>query len=76
MGALVVAAALIVAAAIVSLAYVVGARRQGGPSRDLAAAARLLDRILVYDDAVASLSPQLRDETRSFVQRFYKEISR
>ncbi|MBW3614893.1 MAG: hypothetical protein KY439_06225 [Actinobacteria bacterium] len=72
--ALIVAVAIVVATAMASLAYVMGAKRQGGPSRELATAVRLLDRILAYDDAVTSLSPELRDEARRFTQRFYKEL--
>lgn len=75
MGALVFASALVIAAAIASLAYVMGAKRQAGPSRELAAAARLLDRIVTYDEAVASLSPDLREEARRFTARFYKELT-
>lgn len=72
--ALIVAIAIVVATAIGSLAYVMAARRQSGPSRELAVAVRLLDRILAYDDAVTSLSPELRDEARGFTKRFYKEL--
>ncbi len=70
----VLAAALVVAAAIFALAWVLAAKRQARPTIELVQAVRLLDRIVAYDDAVSSLSPELRAEAQEFTRRFYKEL--
>jgi hypothetical protein len=72
--ALILVVGLVLVAAIVGTALVVAAKRSGQPDRDLAGAIRLLDRILAYDDAVTSLSPELRDEARRLVSSYYKEL--
>ena len=74
MATYVIAAALVLAAAIIALAWVIVTSRQAAPSRELATAVRLLDRIIAYDDAVSSLSQELRAEAREFTRRFYKEL--
>ncbi len=74
-GTIVLASAIVVAASIAAVAYVVAAKRRALPSRELAAAVRTLDRILAYDDAVPSLSTELRDEARRITRHYHKEIS-
>lgn len=76
MTALALAAAVVFAAALLSVAYVVGSKRLAAPTRELAAAVRVLDRILAYDDAVPSLSSELRDEARRITSNYYKELNR
>lgn len=74
MAALIIAVGLVLTATIASVGYVIGAKRQGRPSRDLAMSVRLIDRILSYDTAIPSLPADLRSESERFVQSFYKEI--
>ena len=74
--ALAVAAAVVFAAALLSVAYVIGSKRLAAPTRELAAAVRVLDRILAYDDAVTSLSSELRDEARRITSNYYRELNR
>ena len=73
--AIVIAVGLVVATAIGSLAYVVAAKRSAGPTRDLANAVRVLDRILAYDDAVSSLSAELRREALAVTRSYHKELT-
>lgn len=68
------AVAVMIAAALFSLAYVVASKRLAAPTRELAAAVRVLDRILAYDDAVSSLSAELRDEARRVTSTYHKEL--
>lgn len=75
MFAFVFAGAMVVAATIGSLAYVIASRRMAAPTRELAAAVRALDRILAYDDAVSSLSTELRDEARRITRTYHKELN-
>ena len=75
MAVLVVTVGLVLAAAIASFAYVVAAKRTAGPTRELAEAVRVLDRILAYDDAVTSLHSDLRRDAAAVVQRYHKELS-
>ena len=75
MTGLLVASALVLAAGLLACAYVVAAKRQAAPSRELARAVRVLDRILAYDDAIASLPTELRDEARSVTAGYYKELN-
>ncbi|HEX7165902.1 MAG TPA: hypothetical protein VF230_02865 [Acidimicrobiales bacterium] len=69
------ASAVVLAAALLACAYVVAAKRQAAPSRELARAVRLLDRILAYDDAVTALPSDLREEAKSVTAAFYKELN-
>ena len=73
--ALVIAVGLVVASAIAGLAYVVAAKRSAAPARELAKAVRVLDRILAYDDAVSSLSAELRQEALTITRAYNKELS-
>ena len=75
LSAIVIALGLVVAAAIGGLAYVVAAKRSAGPTRELANAVRVLDRILAYDDAVSSLSADLRREALAITRSYHKELS-
>ena len=75
LSALVIGVALVVAATIGGLAYVVAAKRSAGPTRELAHAVRVLDRILAYDDAVSSLSSELRREALAVTSNYHKELS-
>ena len=68
--------ALVLASAIGSVAYVIGAKQQAGPTRELAAAVRVLDRILAYDDSVTALSQPLRDEAKKVTSNYYKELTK
>lgn len=72
--ALVIAVALVLASAIAGLSYVIAARRSAGPTRELASAVRVLDRILAYDDAVSSLSADLRREAEAVTVNYHKEL--
>ena len=73
--AVVIAVAVVLAAAIGGLAYVIAAKRSAGPTRELANAVRVLDRILAYDDAVSSLSADLRREAQTVTSNYHKELS-
>ena len=73
--AIVIGVALVVATTIAGLAYVVAAKRSAGPTRELANAVRVLDRILAYDDAVSSLSADLRREALAVTRSYHKELS-
>ena len=73
--ALIIAVGVVLAASIGSAAYVVAARRSAAPVRDLARAVRVLDRILAYDDAVTSLSAELRQEALQITRAYNKELS-
>ena len=66
---------LVLAAAIFSVAYVIASKRMAAPTRELAAAVRTLDRILAYDDAVSSLSSELRAEALRVTRNYNKELS-
>jgi hypothetical protein len=70
--AIAVLVALVLAAAIFAVAYVVAARKTAGPTRELAAAVRVLDQILAYDDSVASLSSSHRAKAEAIVRRYYE----
>ena len=72
---LILAAAAVVAAGFFAVAFVLAAKRQAVPSRDLASAIRVLDRILAYDDAVPSLSTELRTEAKRVVANYHKELN-
>ena len=76
MTSLLVASAVVVAAGLFACAYVMAAKRQSAPSRELARAVRLLDRILAFDDAVTSLPTDLRNEAKAITSSFYKELNR
>lgn len=75
MTALILAVAVVASAAIGGLAYVIAAKKAAAPTRELANAIRVLDRVLAYDDAVTALSPELRDEASRLVRRYHKELS-
>ena len=72
--AVVIGMALVLASAIGGLSYVIAARRSAGPTRELASAVRVLDRILAYDDAVSSLSAELRREAQAITLNYHKEL--
>lgn len=73
--ALAFAVALVIAAVIGSVAYVIASRRLAAPTRELVAAIRTLDRILAYDDAVSSLSGELRAEAQRITRTYHKELT-
>ena len=75
LSAIVIAVGLVVAAGIGGLAYVTAAKRAAGPTRELAKAVRVIDRILAYDDAVSSLSSDLRRDAESVTRNYHKELS-
>lgn len=75
MTSLILAVAMVASAAIAGLAYVIAAKKSAGPTRELANAIRVLDRVLAYDDAVTALSAELRDEASRLVRRYHKELS-
>lgn len=72
---LVVAVAGVLAAAIFAVSNVIAAKKAAGPTRELATANSLLERILAYDDAATSLSIPLRQEAESFTRNYRKELS-
>ncbi len=74
MTAIVLSFAIVIAAAIGGLAYVIAAKKSAGPTRELANAVRVLDRVLAYDDAVTCLSSELRDEASRVVRQYQKEL--
>lgn len=65
-------------AAILPIVVIIWASRPAkpGPPRELAQAARLLDRVRASDDAIPQLPIGLRREVDAFLDRFYKEISK
>ncbi len=75
MGTIILATALVVVAVISAVAYVVGQKRAARPTRELARAVRCLDQILAYDDAMTSLSNELRTEARRITNDYHKELN-
>lgn len=73
---IVIGFALVVAASIGAVAHVIASKRLAAPTRELARAVRTLDRILAYDDAVSSLSTELREEARRVTTTYQKELGR
>lgn len=71
---LILAAAIVLAAGAGSIAWASAQRRLAVPSRELADAVRVLDRILAYDDSVAALSTTLREEAQRVTRTYYKEL--
>jgi len=74
MTALIVMVGLVVAAAIFGLAYVIAAKRVSGPTRELATAVSVLEKIVAYDDAVTALSPTHRAEATRVIANYKKEL--
>ena len=74
MTALVLMLGIVIAAAIFGLAFVIAAKRTAGPTRELATAVSVLEKIVAYDDAVTALSPTHRAEATRVIANYKKEL--
>lgn len=75
MTALILMLGIVIAAAIFGLAFVIAAKRQAGPTRELATAVSVLEKIVAYDDAVTALSPTHRAEAVRVISNYKKELT-